>query len=276
MPSLDSIVFAPPWEAGGVKSLYAACEALGTLGRSRIVPFHEPRLASWFGHRCQLYDYSYCPDLVVYPEIYQPHIPGRRHICFVLGKYGAVAPHAELAVCRSPALVDWLRTEWPNQRCVLLRAGIDRKIFEYDGREKQDVICYMTRPHKHPETAQLLRDRYGEKVVEIIDRSESEVAELLKNAKVFVWRGNDKEGSPRPPKEALVAGCVVVGLATDLDAAHYTDFGMRCSNVEELIDAAGQALSLPVPSEAERAVVRDAEEEKRGWIELASQLNAAS
>jgi glycosyltransferase involved in cell wall biosynthesis len=132
----------------------------------------------------------------------------------------------------------------------------------------------MTRPHKHPEIAQLLRDRYGEKVVEIIGRPESDVAELLKNAKVFVWRGNDKEGSPRPPKEALVAGCVVVGLATDLDAAHCTDFGMRCSSVEELIDAAGQALSLPVPSEAERAVVRDAEEEKQGWIELARQLNA--
>jgi len=272
MSSFDSIVFAPPWEGGGVKSLYAACEALGTLGRSGIVPFDEFRLATWFNHRCALYDYSYCPDLVVYPEIYQPHIPGRRHACFVLGKYGKVAAHAELAVCRSPALVDWLRAERPAPRTFLLRAGIDRKIFEYDGREKQDVICYMTRPHKHPETAQLLRERYGAKLVEIIDRTEAEVAELLKNAKVFVWRGNDKEGSPRPPKEALVAGCVVVGLKTDLDAAHYTDFGMRCSTVEDLIDAAGQALALPVPSEADRAVVRDAGEEKQDWIEIARQF----
>jgi len=55
-----------------------------------------------------------------------------------------------------------------------------------------------------------MRERYGDRVVEIISRPEPEVAELLKSAKVFVCRGNDKEGSPRPPKEALVAGCVVV------------------------------------------------------------------
>jgi len=55
-----------------------------------------------------------------------------------------------------------------------------------------------------------MRERYGDRVVEIISRPKPEVAELLKSAKVFVCRGDDKEGSPRPPKEALVAGCVVV------------------------------------------------------------------
>jgi hypothetical protein len=272
MPSINSIVFAPPFEAGGVKSLYAACEALGDLGRCGIVPFHEPRLASWFGHQCELYDYSYSPDLVVYPEVYQPPIPGRRHICFVLGKYAQVEAHADLAVCRSQALVEWVAEHRPAQRCVLLPPAIDRKVFEYDGREKQEVICYMTRPHKHPETAELLRARYGAKVVEIVGRCESEVAELLKSAKVFVWRGNDKEGSPRPPKEALVAGCLVVGLKSELDAAHHTDFGFVCSSVEGLLEAAGLALSLPMPSESERAVVRDVGQERQDWAEIATRL----
>ncbi len=268
MSQLDSIVFAPPWEGGGVKSLYVACEALGSLGRSNIVPFDQHLLASWFDHRCQLYDYSYPPDLVVYPEIYQPHIPGRRHLCFVLGKYAKVAAHADLAVCRSQHLLDWLTEEQPEQPTALLLPGIDRKLFEYDGRPKQDIICYMTRPHKHPDTAEMLRARYGDRVVEIVHRSEAEVADLLKTAKVFVWRGNDKEGSPRPPKEALIAGCVVVGLESDLDSAHHIDFGIRCSTVEQLIDTAGEALMLPIPSERERCGVRDVSQEKQDWPDI--------
>jgi len=272
MSQLDSIVFAPPWEGGGVKSLYVACEALGALGRSNIVPFDQHLLASWFDHRCQLYDYSYQPHLVVYPEIYQPHIPGRRHLCFVLGKYAKVAPHAELAVCRSQDLVDWLTQNQPAQRSALLLPGIDRKLFEYDGRRKKKIICYMTRPHKHPETAELLRARYGARVVEIVDRSEAEVADLLKTAKVFVWRSNDKEGSPRPPKEALVAGCVVVGLESELNSAHHIGFGVRCSTVEQLIDAAGEALTLPIPSAGERSVVRDVLQEKHDWLNIVRPL----
>ena len=270
---MNSIVFSPPWRGGGIKSLYLACEALSELGRSTIAPFGDkPRLADWFTHNCQLYDYSYLPDLVVYPEVYQPKIPNRRHICFVLGKYEHVEPHADLAVCRSQALVDWVAEQNPRARTKLLFPSIDRQLFEYDGREKRDVICYMTRPHKHPETADLLRQRYGNKVVEIVGRHETEVAEILKSARVFVWRGTDKEGSPRPPKEALVAGCNVVGLTTDLDAAHHTDFGLRCATVDELIETAGHALSLPIPTPAERAIIRDVIEEKADWVRIATQL----
>jgi hypothetical protein len=268
MPALNSIVFAPPWIGGGVKSLYTACEASARLGRSTIVPFHEPRLASWFHHPCELYDYSYSPDLVVYPESYQPRVPRARQICFVLGKHGVVESHAELAVCRSQGLVSWVTENNAALPTALLLPSIDRKIFEYDGREKRDLIAYMTRPDKHPDTARLLRDRYPDRVVEIVERSEREVAEILKDAKVFVWRGDHMEGSPRPPKEALLAGCVVVGLAVDLDAAHHTDFGLRCATVEELIDTAGGALSLPVPPEDERGLIRDVEEEKQDWSRI--------
>lgn len=273
MSPLNSIVFAPPWRGGGIKSLYVACEALARLGRSTIAPFgDEPRLADWFDHRCSLYDYSYTPDVVVYPEVYQPKIPGRRHICFVLGKYGDVEPQADLAVCRSQELTWWVSARTPNVRVALLPPAIDRKIFEYDGREKRPVICYITRPHKFPETAELLRQRYPDQVVEIIDRHEREVAEILKDSKVFVWRGTEKEGSPRPPKEALLAGCVVVGLTTDLTPSHHTDFGLRCPTVAALIETAGQALSHPIPTEAERSIIRDVEEEKQDWIRLVTNL----
>jgi hypothetical protein len=130
----------------------------------------------------------------------------------------------------------------------------------------------MTRPHKHPETAALLREKYGDAVVEIIDFSESAVAEALKNSKVFVWRGDDQEGSPRPPKEALVAGCVVVGLESDLREEYQTDFGVRCSTVDELIRMAGECRKMPMPSQEQRSIVRDSSDEKEDWLALLSEL----
>src|SRR5439155_13658968 len=116
-----------------------------------------------------------------------------------------------LTVCRSREILDWVKKQHPQMPAVLILPSIDMSVFEYDGRPKKDTICYMTRPDKHPETARLLRNQYGNKVLEIVDFSQAAVAEALKDSKVFVWRGNDSEGSPRPPKEALVAGCIVVG-----------------------------------------------------------------
>lgn len=266
--SVRSIVFAPPCQNGGVKSLYTACAALDRLGCCRIASFGEPHLATWFAHDCQFYDNSYQPDVIVYPEIYQPVFSNTRHICFVLGRYATPLPHAELVVGRSDGLVSWLLEQNVTTPIATIRPGINRSVFEYDGRPKRDTISYMTRADKHPETAELLRERYGEKVVEIVDRSEAEVAEMLKSSKVFVYRGNDKEGSPRPPKEALVAGCIVVGLHDDLKSAYHTDFGLKCASVEELIEKAGEALNMPVPAEGGRSVVLDDEEEKGDWAAL--------
>lgn len=270
---IDSIVFAPPAVAGGVKSLYSVCVWLNEIGRSRIMPFTEPKLASWFAHQCDLYDYSYSPDVLIYPEVYQPHVRGMKyHICFALG-HQRIEPHADLTVCRSSDILNKVREQNPDMPTTLILPSIDRSVFEYDGRPKKDMICYMKRHHKHPETAGLLRDEYGDKVVEIVDFSEAEVAETLKNAKVFVWRGADQEGSPRPPKEALVAGCVVVGLESDLDENHHLNFGIRCSSVGELIRMAGEALTMPVPTGEQRSVIRDGTEEKQDWLALLQNID---
>ena len=118
-----------------------------------------------------------------------------------------------------------------------------------------------------------MREHYGDKVVEIVGKTESEVAEILKSAKVFVWRGFETEASPRPPKEVLVAGCVVVGLEKDLCKEQDIDFGVKCRDVDELLRMAGEALRMPIPSPAERAVVRDSESEARGWVALMKTLN---
>ena len=209
-----SVVFAPPGDSGGVKSLYTLSDWLGRLGRSTIVPFDGASLVSWFAHDCRIYNDGYVPDVVVYPEVYQPHLgPRFFHICFALGQFKPIEPHADLVVVKSSGMRDWVKAHQPQLRVELIRPSIHRALFDYDGRPKRDLICYMTRPHKSPETAALLRDRYGDKVVEIVGKTEVEVAEILNRAKVFVWRGYETEASPRPPKEALIAGCRVVGLA---------------------------------------------------------------
>jgi hypothetical protein len=99
------------------------------------------------------------------------------------------------------------------------------------------------------------------------------VAEILKDAKVFVWRGDENEGSPRPPKEALVAGCNVVGLESDLNDGYATGFGVRCSTVDDLIEMAGKALDMPIPTDEERSVVRDSAQEQEDWFRLLTSLN---
>ena len=267
--NLNSIVFAPAWRSGGVKSLYSVCEWLNDLGRCTILPFDDSNLASWFSHRCEAYDHSYTPDVLIYPEVYQPLFEGSIfHICFAVGMLSPIKPHADMAVCKSVEIFDWVKHQHPKMPATLTLPSINRSIFEYDGRPKKDIICYMTRPDKHPETAILLRDAYGDSVKEIINLSEGDVAETLKDAKVFVWRGHITEGSPRPPKEALVAGCTVVGLESELNERHHTNFGTRCSTVDELIQMAGEALKMPIPTEQERSVVRDSTEEKQDWLTL--------
>jgi hypothetical protein len=265
---LNSIVFAPPWQSGGVKSLYTACEALAELGESSIVPFQGSGLAEWFDHRCKLYDDSYAPDIVLYPEVYQPRLENHQHVCYVLGKHAPIKPHADLIICRSEELLTWVSAQEPSIPAFTITPGINRCPFEYDGRPKEQLIGYMTRPTKYPEFAEVLRARYKDKVLEIVNCTESEVADHLKRAKVFVWRGDDKEGSPRPPKEALVAGCVVVGLKDDLSAAYHTEFGLRCETADEIVARCEEALASPIPSERERSLVADSSEEKSEWSSL--------
>jgi hypothetical protein len=81
-----------------------------------------------------------------------------------------------------------------------------------------------------------------------------------------------KKARPAHQKEALVAGCVVVGLHEDLKSAYHTDFGVKCSSLDELIEKAGEALEMPAPMQVEHDLVRDGEEEKDDWAALLAKL----
>ncbi len=207
--------------------------------------------------------------MLVYPELFQQRFEQvRYHVCFALGQTRAIEAHADLVVCKSPEVQAWVRRQNPGLETAVVDPSIDRSVFEYDGRPKRDSILLHEARQQTPGDAGFLRARYGDKVVEIAGRTEAEVAELLRDARVFVWRGAEKEGSPRPPKEALVAGCVVVGLDVELHAGYAIDFGLRCADVDELVRMAGEALKMPIPTVAERAVVRDKAAEEEDWRKL--------
>ncbi|MDQ2868851.1 MAG: hypothetical protein M3R59_10675, partial [Verrucomicrobiota bacterium] len=161
---MRAVVYAPSFLAGGVKSLYAVCGWLNQIGRCRIRHFGPaPELAAWFTHDCEL-DGALTEnvDLVIYPEIFQPRLsPDTFYLCFAIGRFQNIQPHADLVVCRSTGVAQWLQEHAPQLRHCVIDASIERRRFEYDGRVKRDQICYFMRAEKSPETAALLRERYG-------------------------------------------------------------------------------------------------------------------
>lgn len=275
MRQLDSLVFAPMVESGAARSLYSVCEWLSSIGRSSIAVLGQQPLVSWFEHDCRLYDLTYMPDVLVYPDEIQPHLgPVKRHICVAQGERVPIRPHADLVVCQSPAALSSVKQRHPKLPAMLIPPSINRSMFEYDGRPKKDRICYVAGRDERADAARLLRERYGDGMLtNIAGLSEARAAEALKDARVFVWCGVDEEGPPRPPREALVAGCVVVGLGADLNEGRMTDFGIRCSTIAEVVDTVGEALTMPVPTQEERAVVRDGKEEMRDWLALMQTLD---
>ena len=151
--NIHSVICAPPGDIGGVKSLYHLCDWLDDCGHSSIIPFDGDHLVSWFAHDCKIFDETYTPQVLVYPEIFQPRFASSIfHICFALGRFKPISSHADLVVVKSPGMRDWVKQQLPETPVKLIRAGIMRAIFEYDGRPKRDLICYMTRSHKSPES----------------------------------------------------------------------------------------------------------------------------
>src|SRR4051812_14892610 len=128
---IDSIVYAPPGDSGGVKSLYTLSDWLKGLGQSSIVPFDGNHLVNWFPHHCKIFDQTYQPHVVVYPEVYQPNLGDKYfHVCFALGKYGTIQPHADLVVCKTPDMYDWIKAQHAQLNVALVQPSINRSLFD--------------------------------------------------------------------------------------------------------------------------------------------------
>jgi hypothetical protein len=271
---MDIAVIAPSIPGtGGVKSLYALAEFLNGEHNCGIIHYGPGGIADWFDHNAVEYD-SICstePDLVIYPEDYQPLMGTMKHVCFALGTTKKIEYHADYVVCKSRETVEFAKEFIDSKKIKVIESSININKFKYDGREKKEQVAYMLKQHKHPEMAKLLYSKFGPKYVNIANKTEQEVAEILKDTKVFVWRGWDFEGSPRPPKEAYAAGCHVVGPTNDLSEMYGTDFGYKCNSEEHILNTAEMLLTEPV-IEPDLSLIRDGADEKQDWLDFISEI----
>lgn len=108
----------------------------------------------------------------------------------------------------------YLKTAFPKSCIYRIHNSIDYNIFSYQ-ENKRLQIAYMPRKCADDvkQVIQILRERnqlQDWSWVPIADISEKSVAKVLKNSALFLSFSH-QEGLPLPPKEAMAAGCVVIG-----------------------------------------------------------------
>jgi glycosyltransferase involved in cell wall biosynthesis len=103
---------------------------------------------------------------------------------------------------------------FPNIRTFRIRNSIDPKLFSYQY-EKKKQICFMSRKLRDDVTQVInilkYRNFLGDfKLIPIENRTEQEVAEIMKDSLIFL-SFSYREGCPLPPMEAMMCGCLVIG-----------------------------------------------------------------
>ncbi len=170
-------------------------------------------------------------DLLVIPEIYGPDLhligPGVAKVVFNQNAYNTFAgyatplthsaytqPEVHAAVVVSEDNAAYLRYAFPQLDVRRTVNCVDPALFHpHDAKQRR--LAWM--PRKNADQARqvlnLLAARGaldGWEVTELDGLDERGVAEALRHTTVFLATGYP-EGCPCPPKEAMAAGCVVVG-----------------------------------------------------------------
>lgn len=250
---------------GGVKQIHRLAEALVSCGRQATLiqesaGFHP----GWFSSEVQTIgfkqwsqktDLSPEQDVVVLPETflngfdsYAPGLPKlifNQNASYTFGARKAKAwpnPAEVLRIYRHPELLHVLCVSQHDQ--LLFKDGmalgsklvsrlvnpIESEIF-HPGFSKRHQIAFMPRKNVHDAQviAALLQSQPwwpGWKLVPIHQKSQTEVAEILRESLVFMALGHP-EGFGLPIAEALACGCAVVGYSGlggrelfDLGATH--------------------------------------------------------
>jgi len=109
---------------------------------------------------------------------------------------------------------DYLRYAYPRLPVYRLRYAIDPDLF-HEGAPKQPLIAYMPRKQSEDivQVLNILKARQaldGFALLPIQQRTEAEVAALLRSARIFLSFGHP-EGFGLPPAEAMACGCVTIG-----------------------------------------------------------------
>lgn len=234
--------------SGGIKILYRHVDVLQSSGFSAAILHQETGFrCTWFANDTRV---VYLPDVqlterdvLVIPEIYGPKMLSLinsprigsqvKKVIFNQNCYytflghsvdsvlhpGFKTPYTQsdefvAAIVVSEDSRKYLEYAFQGLKVFRIHNAINAELFYFQA-SKKEQICFM--PRKHPEDAlqvlAILQTRgalSGFSVVAINDKSEKEVASIMRESLIFLSFGYP-EGCPLPPAEAMASGCVVVG-----------------------------------------------------------------
>jgi hypothetical protein len=222
---------------GGIKVHYQMVDALNAVGRRAFVVHGTPGFrCTWFANQTEVVAAESAQlranDVVVVPEEWVEHIPKmpseidkvifnqNAYTTFLWGQpWPSIRDIYRRADVRRVVVVsednhDYMRYVFPAVDSVVVRHAIDPAMFHM-GDPKTRSIAYMPRKRRDEATEVLaiLGARGaldGWEVTPIVDRSETQTAEILSRTSVFLSFSH-REGFGLPPAEALACGCVVAG-----------------------------------------------------------------
>jgi glycosyltransferase involved in cell wall biosynthesis len=234
------LVYAPDATApsGGIRKLYRHVDVLNRHGFTAAVVHQQPGFrCTWFANDTPVVYAASTPvtraDVLVFPEVYGPQTatvaPGVRRVVFNQNAYYTfsgyppdgrdlptpyTSPDVVAALVVSEDSRAYLHHVFPSLRIFRLRYGIDPGLFSF-GPAKRRALAYMPRKNVADvvQVIHILKCRgvLGDfELVPIQNRSEAEVAALLKECLLFLSFGHP-EGFGLPPAEALACGCLVAG-----------------------------------------------------------------
>lgn len=226
--------------SGGVRVVYRAVDHLNEAGIGAVVVHEQTGFAcTWFEHATPVVCAAQAGprpgiDLLAIPEVYGPRLgdiaPGVRKVVFNQNAYNTfhgyepVTPrgrtaydHPEVsgAICVSDDNAAYLRYAFPDLDVRRITYQLDPALWFVRDAPRRRRLTYMPRKHSDQslQVLNILSQRGALDDVEVmpLDRmSETAVAAAQREALAFLSFGYP-EGCPFPPKEAMAAGCLVIG-----------------------------------------------------------------
>lgn len=228
--------------SGGIRILYRQVDILNRQGvKACIIHSKEGFRCSWFENSTKIASIQRILmargrpefDYVVIPEIYGqsviPYLKGYKKVlfnqgwCYTFKDYRLGAPLEETlygdpdtvaVMASSDYIAEYLTFAFPKLKVCRVHCSLNPEIFGHRS-EKKKQICFM--PRRNAEDVKQVINILGLrgalddfKIVQIEDRSEREVAEILKESLIFLSFGHP-EGFSLPPAEAMASGCIVIG-----------------------------------------------------------------
>ena len=229
-----------PRPVGGIKVLYRHVDALNSGGyEAAIVHKKKGFRCAWFENETRVeYHAQIKPDrfdFIVIPEVYGPKLadvfPDVRKVIFNQNAYYTFIGYSRNPADKTSAYFHpdvaavlvvsedsraYLAYVFPHLKVTRVHNSVDgtRFAFRELGQKKKQIAFF---PQKHSdESLQVINILKFRGVLDEIDlvpienRNERETAELLADSLLFLSFGYP-EGSPAPPLEAMLSGCLVVG-----------------------------------------------------------------